>query len=299
MLFGYGEKIKDFKKLADDKRLFHAYLFFGEPETGKFLFANSLANYIENKKFDEPEGILRETLVISPPSSSDSVEERRESVGIDSVREVEKFLYQKPVFSSYRVVIIRDAEWLTDYAQNALLKILEEPPENGVVIATAKDSNVFLPPVVSRFSKIFFGLQSEEVLLDFIREYGRIKVADEESLIKSSFGRIGRLKNLIDGGQKDYWPKTAASRAISLEVKKDVFADKLVDEILEKEKKDPQSLLLFLEELVSLLKEKFSLKFPDKIKEIYQTIFHINSLNVNKRIQIKKIIWTIKSFLPS
>jgi DNA polymerase III gamma/tau subunit len=125
MPYGYDEIVESFKKLADSRLLFNAYLFFGEPQVGKFLFAKSLANYVENKKFEEPSNPLLETLIIDFRDLKYGKEESKESIGIDEIRELERFLYQTPINSYYRIAIIRDAEWLTDIAQNALLKILE------------------------------------------------------------------------------------------------------------------------------------------------------------------------------
>ena len=121
MLIGHDNLIKLFKKLANDEKLSHAYLFFGEPQVGKFLFALSLANFLERKKFLVEKNILEETLIIAP--------DEKTTIGIDAAKSAINFLAKKPVFSKKRIVIIRDAENMTLHAQNAILKLIEEPPQ--------------------------------------------------------------------------------------------------------------------------------------------------------------------------
>lgn len=72
------------------------------------------------------------------------------SVGIKDVREIAKRIYLKPIKSPTKAVVINAEAGLTAESQNALLKILEEPPNNTVIILTISDKNSLLPTVLSR-----------------------------------------------------------------------------------------------------------------------------------------------------
>lgn len=74
------------------------------------------------------------------------------TISIESVREVQKFLQLKTVGkkSTRRVVCIEHADGLTQEAQNALLKLLEEPPADTVIILTAENKRTLLPTILSR-----------------------------------------------------------------------------------------------------------------------------------------------------
>jgi len=72
------------------------------------------------------------------------------SIGIEKIRELEKRLALKPYESEVKVTIINEAEKLTLPAQNSLLKILEEPPGNSLIILTAPQKNFLLPTIISR-----------------------------------------------------------------------------------------------------------------------------------------------------
>jgi DNA polymerase III delta prime subunit len=76
------------------------------------------------------------------------------SLGINDVRRLQHRLYLKPYSSAFNVAIIPEAEKLTFPAQNAMLKLLEEPPENTIIILCSFASEALLPTVVSRCQMI-------------------------------------------------------------------------------------------------------------------------------------------------
>ncbi|MBI5306082.1 hypothetical protein HZB04_00600 [Candidatus Wolfebacteria bacterium] len=144
----YEERIKILKKLADEDKLSHAYLFFGEAKNEKLFFAECLANYLEKGEFKKPEKILEETLIISP--------NEKENIGIDKIREISNFLYQKTVFSKKRTVIINKSGAMSLEAQNAALKITEESPPQTLIIFISQNEDSLLPALASRLQKIYF-----------------------------------------------------------------------------------------------------------------------------------------------
>lgn len=76
------------------------------------------------------------------------------SIGIEKIRELEKWASRKPTLSSHKAAIIAEAEKLTLQAQNALLKTLEEPPKKTLIILTAPQESLLLPTIVSRCKMI-------------------------------------------------------------------------------------------------------------------------------------------------
>ena len=166
----------DFKKLVDSDKLSHAYLFFGEAVEEKFVFALSLANYLENKKFEPLEKNILEECLIGALDKECPPDERacpptggKESIGIDFAKKINNFLYQKPVLSKKRTAIIKDADSLTPEAQNALLKTVEDSPQGALLIFIAKDENSLLPPLMSRLQRIYFSIMRTSV--DWTRTY--------------------------------------------------------------------------------------------------------------------------------
>ncbi|KKS03346.1 MAG: polymerase III, delta prime subunit protein [candidate division WWE3 bacterium GW2011_GWF2_41_45] len=80
-------------------------------------------------------------------------EEDKKSIGIASSRKVKKFLQEKPLNKEKKTVVIANSELMTTEAQNALLKILEEPPKYAELFLLSKTENSLLETVISRCVK--------------------------------------------------------------------------------------------------------------------------------------------------
>ncbi len=72
------------------------------------------------------------------------------SIGIEEIRNLQRFLQLKPYKEKRKIAFIREAQDLTEEAQNALLKTLEEPAAHSVLVLTAPDFDLLLPTIVSR-----------------------------------------------------------------------------------------------------------------------------------------------------
>src|SRR3989344_5402964 len=137
---------KDFQKLVKTNKLSHGYLLFGhESANEKIVFAKELAG-----SFEGGAAVLLDALFL----------DARTDGGIDLVRSASNFLWQKPAVSPRRTLIIENADFLTLPAQNAILKIAEEPPVSTLIFLVVKDHDGLLPAVVSRFQKIFVSGES-------------------------------------------------------------------------------------------------------------------------------------------
>jgi len=87
--------------------------------------------------------------------------EGNNSIGIEQIRELKQWISRKPHSSQNKAVLIPQAEKLTLEAQNSLLKTLEEPPKNTLIILTAPNEGFLLPTIVSRCKIIRLKPQSE------------------------------------------------------------------------------------------------------------------------------------------
>ncbi len=76
--------------------------------------------------------------------------EAESKLGIEQAREIKDFLSLKPYQGNKRAVVLIAAENLTDAAQNALLKTLEEPPDGTILILGASSEDQLLPTIISR-----------------------------------------------------------------------------------------------------------------------------------------------------
>lgn len=183
----------DFKRLAKSGKLAHGYIFFGPSRTAKKNFAFSFARYLEEGDFypigvkssEKTTRVLSDTLQIFPDENG--------VLGIDRIREMKNFLWQKPNRSAYRTVILADGEKLTDEAQNAMLRIAEEPPPSALVLLLIDDPERLYPTLQSRFQKVFFARGKDETESG-LEEY---KEAAKQFLIVEGIKRAGLIKELV------------------------------------------------------------------------------------------------------
>jgi len=136
-----------FKKLIDGHKLSRSYLFFGDKQRA-FEFAVSLLSFLEkkNKSFESGQNLIDSKIIHNQDSK----------IGLHEAKETKRFLYQMPISSSYRAVLVCPAENLTKEASNALLKITEELPERGLIIFIASSPYALFPTLASRLTKIYF-----------------------------------------------------------------------------------------------------------------------------------------------
>lgn len=79
-----------------------------------------------------------------------ALKQNANSIGIEEIKNMQKNLFLKPIKSPTKAIIIKDAEFLTTQAQNALLKVLEEPPAHTIIILSSGSKEPFLPTIISR-----------------------------------------------------------------------------------------------------------------------------------------------------
>lgn len=134
-----------FQKLVKNNSLSHSYIFFGAPDPS---FVEKLANFLENKKWTKSRSSLLDLLIVAPDDKN--------TIGLDMIKNANHFLWQRPLRSSHKTLLIQGAASLTPQAQNAILKTAEEPPASSIIFLLIADPDQLIPPLVSRFQKIFF-----------------------------------------------------------------------------------------------------------------------------------------------
>ena len=153
--FAGNEKLKArLSKMADTGNVPQAIIFEGKRGLGKRTLALRFANALlcENPD-DKPCGICRACIKMSDGAHPDVVViDGRDSknISVDEMRNVRSDAFVKPNEGKYKIYVILDADEMRAEAQNAVLKILEEPPSYCVFIMTCENRSGFLPTVLSR-----------------------------------------------------------------------------------------------------------------------------------------------------
>lgn len=127
-------------------KLAHAYLVEGAPGSGRFLLSRTLCALVAGNLRDAErirEGLCPDIHIVEPPSS-------RRTIGIDQVRALRSAASVKPSELEFQAFIIKNAHLMTVQAQNALLKLLEEPPGQILFLLLCDNASSLLATVRSR-----------------------------------------------------------------------------------------------------------------------------------------------------
>jgi len=157
-----------------------------------------------------------------PKTSPDILEVKPEKlhITIDQVRSLRASVNQRPVEGQFKLIIIHSAHLLTTEAQNALLKVLEEPPAHAVIILRAKNKESLLPTILSRTEIIIVAEEVEATetnifsdTKDLLREISEVKNSHvfldgliirlfSQLLEKGNFGQKNRILRALESAKE-------------------------------------------------------------------------------------------------
>jgi DNA polymerase-3 subunit delta' len=119
------------------------------------------------------------------------------SLKIDEVREIISRASWEPSSSRYRVVVIEDAERLTESAANALLKAIEEPGVRTIWLLCAPTVEDVLPTIRSRCRQIALVTPTTEAVAQLLIREEQVDPTQAHLLARASQGHIGRARFLV------------------------------------------------------------------------------------------------------
>jgi|GEM_PF-1042255 hypothetical protein len=175
------------------------FIFYGQAEIGKMSAAlnivkklNCLSDVADQKGSDGCARCGQITAGSYPDLIIVKLEEDEASIGVAAIRELSQKLSSKPYYNdSERFLLIDQAELLTSAAQNALLKLIEEPPPRTRAILVSLSLESLLPTVRSRLSAVYFGAMSApEIAVWLTNEHG-VKSAEAADIARLAAGAPG------------------------------------------------------------------------------------------------------------
>ncbi len=174
------------------------------------------------------------------------------AMGIPDVRNIQKSISLKPFKGKIKAVIVQAYEGITVEAQNALLKVLEEPPANTIILITIQKKELILPTIISRCKIII--LQEKEI------------TSTQDSL--SEFEKV--LSILLNGKVGD-----------KLKIAQDIARDK------ENATSWLEKMAVFVRK--KLIENYNDPKYLNFLKELQKTYKVIKSTNVSQRTSLENL----------
>lgn len=196
---GHENIIDYFQNAIRMQKFSHAYILNGEDGMGKNLLASIFATTLQCEAHDvNPCGVCKSCLQAMSKNHPDikHVTHEKASISVDDIRsQLNNDIQIKPYSSRYKVYIIDEAEKLTEQAQNALLKTIEEPPEYAVILLLTNNSNLFLETILSRCVNLNLKAVPKENIKKYLME--NVKVPDYQAELSATFAN-GNLGKAID-----------------------------------------------------------------------------------------------------
>jgi len=231
MSFIGQEHIIEFLKnqLNLKNRLVQSFLFIGEKSLGKATLAQLFSKSIlcEKKQWlgcNQCQSCQAFDKNYHPDFFFLNRSLERNSLGIENAQEVIKFLSYRPQFSSLKIAIINEAEYLTPEAQNSLLKILEEPPVDSLIILITSELQRIRLTLLSRLLILRFkNVAPSQISRWLISQY---QLSEEKARFISylSQGRPGLAVSIL--ADKNFLKEAETSKKILEKIIKNPFAVK-------------------------------------------------------------------------
>jgi len=173
----------------------HAWLFTGPPGSGRSNAALAFAAALVCKSGGCNECTDCTTSLKGNHADVELIKTEGLSIKIDEVRELITRASWSPSVGSYRVVVIEDADRLTESAANALLKAIEEPGLRTVWLLCAPSATDVLPTIRSRMRGLVLRTPSTAAVTSLL-EKEKISPALADFAARASQGHIGRARHL-------------------------------------------------------------------------------------------------------
>jgi len=195
-IIGHEQVISHMQNAIRQKRFSHAYLLCGEAGSGKRLAAEAFAKTILCEEGGiEACGKCKSCKQMESGNHPDfrPVVREKATLGVKEIREqVTADVQIKPYSSEYKIYFIDEAEKMTEEAQNALLKTIEEPPEYAVFLISVSRQELLLQTVLSRCVMLPFHPVATGKIKKFLMEKKGVPDYLAESAATFSGGLTGR-----------------------------------------------------------------------------------------------------------
>ena len=199
--FGHDKAKRILQAGIAEGRIAHAYMLSGPIGVGKMTLAQDFSRALNCVSLEKPCDTCNQCSRIDRDVHTDihviRVSEgvkdgrRRVLIGIEQIRDLFRELNLKPYEGSFRVVIVDGAEYFSEEAANSLLKTLEEPPEQVVIILLTVDYNIVLPTLVSRCQLLEMRPLSESKIAEFLQTEHSMQVDKVDEIARLSHGMLG------------------------------------------------------------------------------------------------------------
>ncbi len=286
------------KKAKKNNSLVGTYLFCGPANVGKCnMVFDFVCDVNELKDCHSVEGGANpDVIIIEPIVEEKAKKKRKKDISIEQIKNAIKSISYYAYKAKYKFLIIKEADRMTTSAANSLLKIIEEPTSDTIIILISDNEWQLLSTVRSRCQILRFGLAEKEDIIAQLQDEN-IEFGKEELLEVADFsqGKISKARELLANPEKFKLVKN------NLELFRDALKKGVIEglKLTEELSTDKEKLRESLDEITwylrSLVKQQVEInadtrvinKISKIIEKVIQLRSEISNSNVNQRLQLE------------
>ena len=271
-----------------ENRLPHAILIEGDKGTGKHTLAKYLACAAVCSGEEPPCFKCRNCLNAKKSSHADIIvtapEDGKKNIAVAQIRQLRDEAFVKPHSAERRVFIIDCADTMNEQSQNALLKVLEEPPGAVVFILICESKASLLTTVISRCVTLSLSIPERKIGVEYIKgvtDYEEHEIIDA---LESTNNNIGQALSVL-AGQQSTKTEAAAKEFVQCFLRDDMWGMLCTLQSFEKKRPETERLFKDLKLLCAAEIRKNPLKHTSKrFSRLYEILCELQKsliTNVN------------------
>ncbi len=293
--------VSELTYIIQTKKIPNALLFSGNGNTGRkeaaFFFAKG-CNCLNEKQFacNTCKSCHKIKAKTHPDIHCIDIQKGKKKIAISQIREMGSQISARPNEAKFRMVLILNADLMNIQAQNALLKMLEEPPKKTFFILIAFKTSLLLPTIISRCRNIRFKPLTDKLIEQFLinefkieQQMARVaaKTADSDLKKALAYLNLDKENNTCNWIKRRTWLLNEMAGIINIQT-----ADCLTKGLMLSQKlsADPDLLEDSITVMKLFLRDLFVFQFNrEKIVNLdFSDVF----TDISKRIEIKRIgLW--------
>ena len=202
-IIGHEDVVQHLENAVKTGKISHAYIFSGENGSGKKTLAYTFAMALQcQSEQDRPCMKCESCKRAAGKNHPDIITVNHEKAGTISVEEIRTQLVNdvdiRPFYGPRKIYLIPDAQMMTQQAQNAILKTIEEPPEYAVILLLTSNVDFLLPTIRSRCVRLDLKLVEDSLIKEYLMKH--LHVPDYKADLDVSYARgsIGRAEQAAE-----------------------------------------------------------------------------------------------------
>jgi len=284
--------------MINKDKLVESYLFCGPSDIGKteitFDFISKVNATVDCAKIKR--GANPDVIIVAPVVEEKNGKSRKKDISIEQIKSAIKKVGFYAYNSKYKFLVIKEAEKMTSAAANSLLKIIEDPTPDTIVILISNNEMGTLPTIRSRCQIVRFGLSTEEAIISQLQSEN-IELEAEElfRIVSFSQGKIVKARKFLQN-RDEFTLAQERLESFKSAMKSGVVAGmNLSEEVFS----DKEKLKVFLDEIVWYLRNLVKKQIDDgndirmigKISTIVERVIKLRTIiatgNANQRLQLE------------